>query len=329
MKAAIFGGSFDPVHREHVRLVAAAIKALSLDRVFVVPARVAPHKPGGAGASGEDRLEACKIAFRGLPEVTVSDFELKSEETSYTYLTCRAFRAAYPDAERYLLVGADMLENFFCWKFPEDILENVRLAVAGRAALPLEALRERFFARFHTQFTRIPFTGEEISSTALRVALAFGRETPELDPKVREFLLSRGLYTRPAISPALALETEERRAHSFRVAKLACLRARSLFIPEEKALLAAALHDCGKYVPADSPLLEGFCPPEGVPAPVLHEYTGAYLAEHVFGIDDGEILDAIACHTSGRPGMTTLGKLLFLSDLLEEGRSFADIIAAM
>ena len=59
-----------------------------------------------------------------------------------------------------------------------------------------------------------------------------------------------------------------------------------------------------------------------MPPPVLHQYTGAYLAEHCFGIDDEEILSAIRYHTSGRENMGTLEKLLFLSDLLEESRTF-------
>ena len=48
MKIGIFGGSFDPVHTEHVRYVAAAKRELGLDTVIVVPSYVAPHKSGGA-----------------------------------------------------------------------------------------------------------------------------------------------------------------------------------------------------------------------------------------------------------------------------------------
>ena len=72
-------------------------------------------------------------------------------------------------------------------------------------------------------------------------------------------------------------------------------------------------------------MLKGFVPPEGVPSPVLHQYTGAYLAEHTFGISDEEVLDAIRFHTSGRENMTALGKLVFLADMLEEGRSYEGV----
>lgn len=161
----------------------------------------------------------------------------------------------------------------------------------------------RVFIRCLAKTFSLGFSGEAVSSTGIRVSLAFGKDPEALDERVLAFIRERGLYTHPAIAPALALEKPERREHSFRVAQMACARARSLRIPEEKALLAAALHDCAKYVPLSSPLLEGFPCPENVPPPVLHQYTGAYLAEQHFGIRDREVLDAIRYHTSGRAGM--------------------------
>ena len=186
-------------------------------------------------------------------------------------------------------------------------------------------MHEAFRARFHTDFLELPFMGERVSSQAVRLALAFSRPAPALSPAVVQYIEEKGLYRYPAIPAALALEKEERREHSFRVAEMAVARARSAGIPDEKALLAAALHDCGKYVPLSSPLLGGFSLPDFVPAPVVHQYTGAYLAEHEFHINDGEILDAIRYHASGREDMTPLGKLIYLADLLEESRAFAGV----
>ena len=325
MKIALFGGSFDPVHREHVNFVRAAIRELSLDLVVVMPSRLAPHKRLGAQADGEARLQMCRLAFEHEPRVRVSDFELSQEGVSYSCLTCRAFAKQYPDAERYFLVGADMLEDFFTWRQPDDILKHVTLVACGRGAEETEALRARFYSAFGKDFLSLGFSGEAVSSTDIRVSLAFGKKPEPLDERVFAFIRERGLYTHPAIAPALALEKPERREHSFRVAQMACARARSLRIPEDKALLAAALHDCAKYVPLSSPLLEGFSCPENVPPPVLHQYTGAYLAEQHFGIRDREVLDAIRYHTSGRAGMGELEKLVYLSDLLEAGRDFPGV----
>lgn len=325
MKVALFGGSFDPVHREHVRYIEAAKEALSLDKVILIPSNLAPHKEGGAHASGEDRLNMCRLAIKDLDYAEASDFELKREGKSYTYLTAERFAEEYRGEKLFFLVGADMLEDFFTWKYPERILSAVTLVACGRGRGSASLTHEKFKERFFTDYIEVPFTGGETSSTELRVRLAFGKETQELMPEVRAYIDKRGLYRYPAIAPALALEKEERQRHSFRVALMAVERARSLGICEEKAMLAAALHDCGKYVPLDSPLLEGFELPEGVPATVVHQYTGAYLAEHRFGIEDQEILDAIRFHTSGREDMTPLGKLIFLADMLESGRDYEGV----
>ena len=327
MKIGLYGGSFDPVHNEHVRFAQAAKEALGLDKVIILPAGAAPHKKFGAAASGEDRLAMCRLAFAPFPWAEVSDFEVNAAGKSFSYLTCRHFAALCPQAERFFLVGEDMLEDFFTWREPDDILKNVTLAACGRGGRDPAALAEKFYARFHKRFLAVPFAGEEVSSRMVRVDLAFGRRPADVPEAVYGYLRAHGLYAHPAIAPALALEKEARREHSYRVARMAVERASSAGVEEGKALLAAALHDCGKYVPLTSPLLEDFTPPADVPPPVMHQYTGAYLARHSFGIEDEEVLDAIRYHTSGRAEMTALGMLVYLSDLLEEGREFAGIDA--
>ncbi len=327
MKVAVFGGSFDPVHLEHVRLAEAAVKKLGLDKLIVMPSYVAPHKTGGAAIDGKDRLALCKIAFEGRNAIEVSPYELDRGGVSYTYLTCRAFAEKYPNAERFFLVGADMLDNFYSWKEPDEILSCVKLVACGRVEAIEKGEHARFQNRFLTDFEELDFIGDDLSSCAIRVSLACGQAPNGLDPKVYSYIKRNGLYENKTIVAALGLEKESRKEHSIRVAHLACERARSLKIPEEKALLAGALHDCGKNVPRSFEPLKDFTPPEGVPQPVLHQFVGAYLAEHLFGIADEDVLNAIRYHTSARAGMSTLEKLIYLADLLEPERSYPGVDA--
>lgn len=328
MRIGLFGGSFDPVHCEHIALAAAAKQRLALDKVIFIPAGSAPHKPSSC-ASARDRLAMCRIACRDLPFAAVSGFETERGGKSYSYLTCRHFRSLYPDAEIFFLMGADMLDNFFSWRNPQEIVSLVKIAACGRAEKLDGGYHVRFRDAFGCDFEEIPFTGADVSSTDLRVALAFSAIAPkELDGiggEVRSYIGQRGLYAYPDAERGLLLEHPSRREHSYRVARLACRRAKGLQIPEEKALLAAMLHDCGKHVPLSSPLLAGFTPPEQVPVPVLHQYTGAFLAETYCGVTDPDVLSAVRFHTSGRADMTALGKLIYLADLLEEDRSFEGI----
>ena len=257
MKIGIFGGSFDPVHQEHVKLAKAAISALRLEKLYILPSFVAPHKLQGSNASGKARAELCRIAFRGVAEAVVDEFEIERGETSYSYITCAHFRERFPEAEIYFLMGADMLENFPKWKRPEDILKNVTIAACGRANGDLKKYAKTVQTLYGKAPVLVPFTGEDVSSTRIRVELAFGKEPAELDSAVLAYIKKEGLYTHPAIAPALALEKEERREHSFRTALTAVKYAKREGIAEDRVILACALHDCGKYVPLSSPLLAG------------------------------------------------------------------------
>ena len=174
MRIGIFGGSFDPVHIEHVRLAEAAVESLALDALLIMPAHTPPHKTDKALSSDGDRLEMCRLAFEGCKKTQVSDYEMRAGGTSFTYLTCRHFRKLYPEAKLYWLVGTDMLRDFPSWKNPEEILSLATLAVCARnepVALP-EKEAEEFYARFCARFEVIAYRGGDVSSTRIRALAA-------------------------------------------------------------------------------------------------------------------------------------------------------------
>lgn len=328
MRIGILGGSFDPVHTEHVALGAAAQKSLRLDKLIVMPAGVPPHKRNKKMCAAEDRLQMCRLAFKNVKNAEVCDFEIKEEGTSYTYLTCRHFRALYPDAELYWLVGTDMYLDFFTWKNPEDILSNVTLAVCRRneGEEDFPARLEKFEAAFGKRFEIIPYNGRPVSSTLVRVRLALGLTCGEFLPAlVEEYIEKRKLYRIPVIDEALSFEKESRAQHSRRVCILATTLAPRFGIDIKKAFYASAMHDAAKNLDLSDKKLNGFIPPEGVPMPVMHQYSGAYLLENYFGIDDKDILNAVRYHTSGRKNMSALEKLIFLCDMLEPARDFPHV----
>ncbi len=331
MRIGIFGGSFDPVHSEHISLAKAAVEELGLDKLLIMPAYAPPHKKGKRLSSSEARLALCRLAFQGLAQVEVNDYEIAREGVSYTYQTCEWFASLYPSAELFWLVGTDMLRDFPTWKYPERILSCATLTVCGRNEKEgwEEKEQEKFFALFGRKFRYLQYEGKDVSSTKLRVLAGAGMDLTEFTtPSVAAYIREKGLYRIPFAPEALALEKPTRRAHSIRVAELAASRAPSLKIPEDKAIAAALFHDCAKYLPPSSPYLAGFCLPTAwgeVPAEVVHQFAGAYVAEHSFGVTDRDILQAICYHTSGREAMSELEKLIFLADMLEEGRSYEGV----
>ena len=94
----------------------------------------------------------------------------------------------------------------------------------------------------------------------------------------------------------------------------------------EKALLAGLLHDCGKYGSPEEQVQR--CKAWGIPLTVqeeaipalAHAKLGVYLARKRYGVEDEEVLGAIRWHTTGRPDMTRLEKILYLADYIEPHR---------
>lgn len=324
MKIAIFGGTFNPVHNEHVNIVKSAKSALKADKILVVPSYITPLKTGAITASGKDRLEMCRLAFSGIDGIEVSGMEIESGGVSYSYLTCEKLKKLYGDAEIYFIIGADSLAGFHLWKYPDRILNCVTLAVCARESEGvLNSAVKEYKKRFDKKLVIIPYVGKKVSSTNVRISCAADEDISLSVPEsVCEYIRSNGLYKSEYAEEVKKYLTEARYAHTLRVVKLALQNAKRLNLDEKSVITAAILHDCAKYIKGGKEL-EGFEFPQNVPPPVMHQYTGAYVAEHTFNIKDENILNAIKYHTSGRADMTPLEKLIFLADMLEEGRNFS------
>ncbi len=329
MKVAIFGGAFNPVHREHVNLARAAVRELELDKIIIMPTAVSPHKSGRLAADFFQRYEMCRLAFATIPQAEISNFELTRGGVSYTYLTCEHFAKIYKDAKRYFIIGADMLENFPHWKHPEKILETFSLAACARENHSgFEESKARVESMFSTKVATIPFVGEKVSSTEVRTFAALDEDFDRyVNAAVGQYIRDNALYYLPELQGYKRLLTPERHAHTVRVAVMCAKNASRANLCEKQAITMAALHDCGKNLPQGSPLLKGFTPPDNSPSPVIHQYSGAYVAEKKFKVTDQTILSAIACHTTGKENMSAADALLYLCDMLEEGRKFDGVEA--
>ncbi len=328
MKIGIYGGSFDPPHIEHINIAKNAIKELSLDKLIVVPARLPPHKPNSILLDGSRRKEMLEIAFSAEildGKAEVSDYELSSQEKSYTYLTIERFKSVYKDAELFFLVGTDMLLDFPTWKNPLSILENAKLFVTPREGEDLEKAKAFFnqsFVGFNDSLVFARYLGKKISSTDVRHRLLLGLSVegkicPDIIKYIDDFKLYQGDQKAAFVRKSLPIS---RLTHTLGVMNLAKAYAKRLKIDENKAVLAAMLHDVAKYL--DPKNYEGFTMPQGVPKSVVHQFLGAYIAETVLGVKDDDVINAIKYHTTGRKNMSTLEKIVFTADLLEEGRTY-------
>lgn len=201
MRLGVFGGSFDPVHLGHVNLVKQVREICRLDKVVIMPAAVSPFKTDIArkAASGEDRLEMCRLAFEELPFVKISGYEVSQKEVSYTVNTLRHIHEVHPNDEIFFIMGGDMLLSFEKWRNYEEILSICTLLAVSRENDPndLKILDKKAseLGKYGTVQV-VPIETFPVSSTEIREKIKNNSDISCYVPKnVVKYISEHGLYT--------------------------------------------------------------------------------------------------------------------------------------
>ena len=340
-RIGIYGGTFNPPHAGHIAAANFALMALELDRLLVIPARTPPHKQkNGDITDGAHRLEMLKLAFAGEEKITVSDMELQRDGISYTCRTVEILKAQYPGDELFLLMGTDMFLSFSSWYQPEQILKRVTIAVlcrdeeAGSRAV-LETRKTLVGQGGSVVLLENPVV--EISSSTLRRLLVFGCTEAYIPQSVLHYIYENGLYDTKKDYRNLPMDKLETVVvgllKSNRVAHVLGCRdtARELALrwgaDPVDAARAGLLHDITKAL--DGPLQLTLCRAYGTMLDdfsrnnpkTLHAFTGSLVAERIFGENEA-VVQAIRFHTTGKPAMNTLEKIIYVADYMEPNRKF-------
>ncbi len=187
----IIGGSFDPIHIGHLITAQVVLEKRNLDKIIFIPCFVSPHKIKNKSTEAKHRLKMVELAIKSNPNFTVSDFEIKANQVSYTVETIKHFKETYDNID--FIIGYDNLINFNSWKDPDKIVELANLIV----------LKRNFVApnySFHSYFAKAVFVDTpivEISSTEIRERI--GKNLPVnyfLTKEVYDYIYEHKLYLR-------------------------------------------------------------------------------------------------------------------------------------
>ncbi len=230
MNVAIFGGTFDPVHRGHLAVARAAQVAYDLGRIYFVPADIPPHKQRQPITPFYHRYAMLALALREERAMIPSLMEAPSEEArrtpNFSIDTVRRFRSQMSKTDRlFFMVGVDAFMAIATWRKPEELLREVEFIVANRPgysmvdianALP-ESMRKtpgllalaksiagkKLVNAVGTTTLALPGVtlhllsdvSDRASSTRFRVSAAAGRFTKGLlDDAVVEYIRKEHLY---------------------------------------------------------------------------------------------------------------------------------------
>ena len=186
MRLGIFGGSFDPPHVGHLLVAADALDALGLDQVRLVPAGVQPLKVGQAVAGPRHRLAMARLLVGDDPRFAVDPIEIEREGLSYTVETLAVFAERHPEAERFFLVGTDVLATFGQWREPERVSRLATIAVM---------VREGDAGSAPDGAVRLETRRVDVSSTEIRERVRTGRTIRGFVPEaVEAYIATQRLY---------------------------------------------------------------------------------------------------------------------------------------
>ena len=344
MRIGIYGGTFNPPHLGHFRAAQYARTALALDRVLMIPTNVSPHKqlPEGSPLPGQ-RLEMVRLGAGEFENLEACDLELRREGASYTWQTVQQLRQSWPDARLYLLMGTDMFLSFHTWREPQRIMKDAALAVFYRGdAGEVEAIeaQKASLEAMGAEVELIENPVTDISSTEVRRMLMLRCASEFLPRAVEDYVYEHGFY---GTARGLAQLSEEdlektvvsllkpgRVAHVLGCRDAAVALAKRWGADETDAARAALLHDITKVF--DGPLQLTLARSYGMilddfsarNAKTIHALTGSWVAQRIFG-ENKAVVDAIASHTTGKPGMNVLEAIIYVADYMEPNREFPGV----
>lgn len=319
----IYGGAFDPPHISHIACAKALIKERGYDKLIFLPSHNPPHKK--LSASDADRLNMLSLVLED--NIEISQIELKRKGIGYTIDYLPDLFSAFGDNIEFI-IGGDSFLNFQKWHKPNEILKSVKILV-----VPRDGERERLIFELD-KYDKNNIKGIEIakflpvsmSSSEIRNALRLHLNVDNcLDVKVLDYIKTNNLYNEYNVLLGKLEKniSEERLLHTQGVVMFALKYADKLKLDYDKVFISALLHDCAKNIDCYDGIYDKYpLPKDSNNTPIAHAFCGSAVAYEEYGIKDIEILEAIYCHTTAKPNMTTLSKLIYVADMLEEGRNF-------
>jgi nicotinate-nucleotide adenylyltransferase len=189
LRLAIFGGTFDPIHKGHLAVACEAAQRFDLDRVLFVPAAHPPHKGGVTHAPYEDRVRMAELACALEPRFEVSRLEEKTAR-SYSIDTIEKVRARLQrEDELFFLIGADAFAEIRTWFRWEDVVTAVTFVVVSRPG-------HRYEVPENARVLRLDTLEMPASSSGIRSAIAAGERPSDVPECVFEYIEQHELYVR-------------------------------------------------------------------------------------------------------------------------------------
>lgn len=321
MKIGIFGGVFDPVHNEHTKIMQKSFDELCLDKLILLPSYSPPHKKNRI-TSFPLRVKMLKAATKAFEFVIIDEREYYStKENNCAFEILQSICNDYTNDELIYIIGGDSMQNFHTWVNPALVASLVSIAVVAREGYEdLSIAIEYAKCKYDARIRLLSFVGEEVSSSLIKASFELGKKSEVVAQEVSDIISEEKLYRlfSKTVQQLKNSITDELFEHCVGTVLYAMKFVSKLNLNYDEVFLAALLHDCAKQTSQKNKYKE-------IPSKIVHQFAGADMAYEIFGIENEDILDAIRYHTTGKKGMSNLGKLIYCADMVEQNREFEGV----
>ena len=312
MKIAIFGGSFNPIHKGHIKVAQMAIEKLNLNKLIFVPAFKSPFKKNEKYIDGKHRVKMINLVKEKKMET--SSFEINRKGPSYTFETIKHFKNKFQNDKLFLIIGSDQIFKLNKWKNIKEISKLVQIIIFKRS---------KVYSRINVKRYNCKVLDNKIfyySSKEFKKG-----DFEQINIKVNKYIGKKFLYVDDLLNNMI---DAKRYKHSIATGYLATKYAKQLGYDVKKAWFAGTMHDITKNKSEEWHRAflstfgeEGF----DIPKHSLHSLSGYYWLKEKYKVEDQEILDAVKNHTNLAKKLTTLDKIVYAADKLSKGRKFIGI----
>jgi nicotinate-nucleotide adenylyltransferase len=135
---ALYGGTFDPVHTGHLEIARRVTELFEIEKLFFIPAQMAPHKIGRPVTQPIHRYAMLALATQNDPKLSIATFELDAPNRRYTVDTIDHFQRLFGDGcELFFIMGADSWSEITTWREWERLLTMTNHIVVTRPGFEL------------------------------------------------------------------------------------------------------------------------------------------------------------------------------------------------
>jgi len=334
LRIGILGGSFNPVHQQHIQIAMAAQQQFSLSEIWFVPVFQPVHKPGETLLDYQARRELLQAAIAGQQDMQICDIEQELGGASYTVRTVEELQKRYPDNQFFLLIGGDSLTELHSWREIRRLAGMLEFIVVERPGY--ERVVPVANVRLHWAECEL----SPVSASVIRQRIQQHEFADlQLAPRVLFHILLNNHYASLGSPYQGWLETIARQLrrlpdglieHIMAVAALAVKYGMEVGLDPRTCMLAGLSHDLFRV--ADSAEIfryAEFCRTELSAAerhlPMLaHGAAAAGFLRYRIPEINPDIVNAVRWHTFPADDAPLLTRILVVADTLEPSRAIVE-----